>query len=482
MENVLLATGMPNIETVFEHPRFLSDYHVLEVVQKRADVLSTILKYKEHLDIVIITDLLPGKGLMLRLLMEIKKKNPDLRVVYLTADVSPNDDKRLNNLGTLVFMDIFDIVTSKTITPKLIFQTLKNPATEDNVEWITRFMNKQEHHTSKDVIEVTVEEEEDGTKEEVKGLPNVHTFSSIKPGTGKSFVSANIAATIAKYGAKREDGQPPKVAVIDGDLQNLSLGTLLQIESQEYNLKTVMDKIRTVIDEDGVVVDDPSRIREVNMFIKKAFIPYSHVKNLEALVGSQLDMRQIEDITAYEFMYLVQSIYEDYDVVIMDSNSSLSHVSTLPLLTMATSSYYILNLDFNNIRNNSRYQKTLASVGILDRVKYILNENITNESLKRSGSEEKLIYTEEHVEGSGFELAGTIPMVSKPVFLNHIYEGKPIALDDETCTLEARLSLAEIANDIWKIDKLDYLRTQFKKEKERELERLKPKKSLFRKG
>lgn len=478
MKKIVLATGMPALESIFTHQRFAAEYNVLSTIQKRDDVLSTLEAYRGKIDIIMITDALPGNGLMLKLLVQIKRKNPDLRVIYLTADVRPNDEKRINNLGLLVMMEIFDIVTSSTLSPKLVYQTLKQPATEENVSWISSFMDKQEHHTSKASIAVSIEEQAEQT-EEIKGLPNVHLFSSIKPGTGKSFVSANVAATIARYGVKRSDGLPPKVAIIDGDLQNLSLGTLLQIESQDYNLKTVMDKIRTVINEDGKVVDNPSLIREVNMFIKKAFIPYSHVKNLEGLVGSQLDMRQIEDITSYEFMYLIQSVYEDYDVVILDSNSSLSHVSTLPLLSMATNSYYILNLDFNNIRNNSRYQKTLASLGVLDRVKYILNENMSNETLKRNGSSEQLIYTEDHVRGSGFEVAGTIPMISKPVFLNHIYEGMPIALDDEIYTLEARYHLAEIANQIWPIEKLDYLKKQWEREQEKQNEKQSTKKSLF---
>ena len=42
----------------------------------------------------------------------------------------------------------------------------------------------------------------------------------------------------------------------------------------------------------------------------------------------------------------------DTDVVIIDSNSSLVHVSTIPLLQLCSKVFYVLNLDFNNIRNN----------------------------------------------------------------------------------------------------------------------------------
>lgn len=468
MENIVLATGMPKLNSVFEHTKFASNYTVSAAVERREDVLDVLNKHKNSIHILLVTDALPGKGLILELLTQAKMHNPNIRIIYLTADMNKQNEARLSSLGMLIFLGVYDVVMSSQLNPRLIYQTLKHPATKESVEWINRHMNKQESNQERDVINLETEEEDEEVQETRNGFPNVHMFSSIKPGTGKSFISANIAATIAKYGAKRPDGQPPKVALIDGDLQNLSLGTLLQMEDQDYNLKTVMDKIGGILDEKGGTNGNPSMIKEANMFIKKAFMPYSRVKNLEALVGSQLEIDKVENITAHQFLYLIQAIHDEYDVVILDSNSSLAHVSTVALLSVATSANYILNLDFNNIRNNKRYVSTLTKMGVMDRVSYILNENITNEDLKRQGETERLLYTGDQLNDAGFNIIGEVPMVSKPVFLNHIYEGRPIALDAEENTLEARLALAKIANNIWPIDKLDYLEKQVEAKRERE--------------
>jgi len=479
MENVVLATGMPNLNKVFDHPRFSAEYSVSDTVNRKEEVLNVLNKHKGSIHILIVTDALPGEGLILELLMQVKSQHPNVRIIYLTADRKKQNENRLSSLGMLIFMGIHDIVMSSQLKPKLIYTTLKNPATKESVKWITNHINKQETTQERDLIEITEEEYKTEETRNQVGFPNVHMFSSIKPGTGKSFVSANIATTIAKYGIKREDGQPPKVALIDGDLQNLSLGTLLQIDNDEYNLKTVMDKIGTILDKKGNVKGTPAQVKEVNMFIKKSFVPYGRVKNLEALVGSQLEMDKIENINAHQFLYLIKIIHEDYDLVLLDSNSSLAHVSTVALLTTASSVNYILNLDFNNIRNNKRYISTLTKLGIMDRVRYILNENITNEQLKREGSSEQLLYTSDHLkESGGFNIIGEVPAVSKPTFLNHIYEGRPISLDNEKETLDARYALAQIANEIWPIEKLDYLKRQIE-ERQAKLEENQPKKRFL---
>lgn len=467
-KNIILATGMPQLNTLFRHEKFAS-YHVKETVTNREELMRAIDRNQQDLHIVLVSDALPGKSIMTQLLVNIRMTHNHVRIIYLTADVNKNDERRMNRLSTLVMVGIYDIIASSKMTPLLIAKSLSRQNTREDIEWVTRYIDKSESQgTPQQTIEVTVEEEVKNKQRSMDGLENVFLFSSIKPGTGKSFISSNIAAMIAKYGKKRADGSPPRVALIDSDLQNLSLGTLLQLEDPRYNLKTVMDRIRTILDKKGNEINNPALVHDTKAFIKSSFLPYSRISNLEALVGSQLTMDQIEGIKADEFVYLINTIKDEYDVIIVDSNSSLAHVSTIPLLAMSRSSYYILNLDFNNVRNNSRYQSVLDEMGVLPRVKYILNENLTNEMVRKQGGEEELIFLEEHVRDNGFDLVGSVPLIDKPVFLNHIYEGMPIALDEQAYTLEARIGLAKIASDIWEIDKLPYMEDQLAREIERE--------------
>lgn len=282
-------------------------------------------------------------------------------------------------------------------------------------------------------------------------VDNLSIISSIKPGTGKSFLSVNVACAIARYGKKTKDGRPPRVALIEGDLQNLSIGTLLQLEDSKKNLKSVMNKISEIVTKEGDFVGNPYQVESVNSYIKSSFLPYGKLKNLECLVGSQLSFEEIEDIVPYYYVYLVEAIAMDFDVVIVDTNSALTHVTTFPLLQMAKNCFYILNLDFNNIRNNTRYRETLRSIGVLDKVKYVLNEDITKDVLKNK--KEDLIYTADHLHQSGFDLVGKIPLIDKVIFLNRLYNGTPVVLDEgNPYTKDAKHELLKVANEIYPIE------------------------------
>lgn len=128
------------------------------------------------------------------------------------------------------------------------------------------------------------------------------------------------------------------------------------------------------------------------------------MQNLEALVGSQLTMSEIEDIKPFHYIYLIEAIVDEYDVIIIDTNSSLAHVTTYPLLRLSNTAYYIINLDFNNVRNNARYKETLKDLDVLDRVKYILNEDIEETGASNENEGEKLIFTSEHLSQTGFDV------------------------------------------------------------------------------
>lgn len=282
---------------------------------------------------------------------------------------------------------------------------------------------------------------------------NLFVVSSIKPGTGKSFLSANLATAIAKYGALNEKGKKPSVALIEGDLQNLSIGTLLHIEDEKKNLRTAMKKIDLVLSKDGTFIGNMETVEEVSNFIDACLLPYKPAPNLKALVGSQLRFDEIENIQDFHYEYLIDSIIDKFDVVIVDTNSSIAHVSTYSLLKKANKCFYVLNLDYNNVRNNVRYKETLKEMGIYHKVRYVLNEDIVNRKIE---DEENLIFTSKHLEEIGFDLDAKIPELPKPVFLNRLYAGTPVVLDKNVKhTEKVKYELLKAANQVYPIENLD---------------------------
>ena len=455
MKTIVTATGKEQIDNAIKK---LSGFNTIASTLYRDELEETILSYQP--DILLVTNFLVGQSSLVSALLKIKAKSPDIRIVYLSGEIDLKNERELNSLNLLILAGIYDIVDLKQITLDMINKSLTSEKTIEDIAHITKAINEITGDRSlRSGFEFIAPEDFDSEDDNIRS--KLFVISSIKPGTGKSFVSANIATAIAAYGEKNEKGERPKVGLIEADLQNLSLGTLLQLESDEKNVKTAMMKISEIITEEGELVGSSREIEEVNNFLKKCFMPYYHVKNLRALVGSHLKFDELQsEVKGFHYSYLIDSIMDEFDVLIVDTNSALTHVTTYPLLHMAKSCYYILNLDFNNIRNNQRYKETLEGIGISDKVKYILNEDVSKEDT----SGEKLIFTADHLDDS-FKLEAKIPVMPKTVFLNRLYEGKPIILDETGKYDDVRHEILKIANQIYPIQGLSDKSTVGKKRK-----------------
>lgn len=456
MKKVLLATGH---EVLDQYIKQFDGFSVEHSIYTRSELLEAVEFFQP--DILVVTDYLTGQEVLIEQLIDIKQMFPDIEIIYITVKVDPTDKVRTGQLASLVMVGVYPFLVDKSLTPSMVEEVMNNPPKREEVEWLLRFYRKSSKKKD-DLFEISVEEEAYDLEEE--GYPNVYLISSIKPGSGKSFISVNVAMTIAKFGKKKEDGTPPKVALIEADLQNLSLGTLLGFkDDEERNLKTAMDAISTIITQDNELIDDRYRVEEVDEFVLSCFKPQYLVKNLEALVGSHLVMEELENIKPIYYSYLIDLAADMYDVVIIDTNSNLAHMTTLPVLQLSNRAYYVINLDFNNVRNNVRYKHTLKGLGVLDKVRYILNEDYNIDYMRMYNLEEpeELLFTADALEESGFNIRARIPIIPKSVFLNRLYESIPICLDNEPYTVLPRLEIAKVANEMWPIEHLDFLEEEW---------------------
>lgn len=457
MKKVIVATGQPEID---ETIRKFDNYSVESTVEYKNEIKEACTYFKP--DILVIGEGLSGHESLLQIMLELVKDFPHLRIIYLSGHVDIRDEAKVSALGVLVMAGIYDIIHEKKVTVPMLRHNFDNPKTAEGMSYLTKHVKGSASKNKQEYIEFEIPDEEK-TEEDEDVIKNLHVVSSIKPGTGKSFISTNVATAIAEYGVEKKNGQKPRVAIIEADLQNLSVGTLLQIEDDKKNLKAVMDKVGTIVNENGLT-GGLVQTEEVDSFIKSCFKPYYKVKNLEALVGSQISFEELDTIKPYYYIYLLNAIAEEYDVIIIDSNSSLTHVTTFPLLQMAKTCYYVLNLDFNNVRNNSRYKSILKEIGIIDKVKYILNEDIDNNDKEITGAGadiEKLMFTADHLDDSDFKLESRIPMIPKTVFLNRLYDGTPIVLDDNKYTLKARYEILKVANQLWPIKNFQEIEAEY---------------------
>lgn len=446
MIKILMATGQDVINKVISaNP----EYTMSGIATHRSEIRDIIKDRNPNT--IMIGKNLPGMEPINEIIKDIIIEHPEIRIIYLVGQVDMTDEDSVDELADLAMRGVYDLILTNKLKRNDLYHAIDDEKTEEDVRFI---IEKSSKFATEEIIdsEIMLEEIEETEERKADTMDNLFVISSIKPGTGKSFLSSNIATAIAQFGVRKADGQRPNVAIVEGDLQNLSIGTLLQVEDDKKNLKHALDKIATIIDKDGTVIGDVVEKEEVLREIKKSFVPYSKVKNLHCLVGSQFEFEDVEDVSMHHFAFLIDAIADEFDVIIVDSNSALTHVTSVPLLIKSKKIYYVINLDFNNIRNNKRYQTTLNNLEVGQKVGYILNEDMPKKV--EGEGEEELLFHAEHLEDAGFQLEAKVPAITKSVFLNRLFSGTPIVLDRESTTEAARNEILKVANQIYPIEGL----------------------------
>lgn len=438
-KRIVVATGNNQIDDLVKKH---TGYNIVGV-SRYTDGLENAIN-ESNAEILLVTEVLNGDEDVFSSLLKLKTQNPNLRIIFVVGKLDLRNQRDVDELALLVMSGIYDIVIEPKISIDMLKRAIDNEKTEEDVRYILNASNSKKKSRKEDIEFVVPKELKED--EDLRG--NLYAVSSVKPGTGKSFVSVNVAAAIAEFGVPNKEGKPPKVGLIEADLQNLSIGTLLQIEDKDRNIKKAMEKVAEIVDEAGRLHGTPKEIEEVNEYIKNSFVPYKGNQNLLAFAGSQIIFEELKNINRFHYIYLIEAVIDDFDILIIDTNSSLTHTTTFPVLQMAQACYYVLNLDYNNVRNNARYRDTLDRIGLADKVKYVLNEDISPEAVKKENGE-SLLFNSEDLEDAGFKLEAKIPVIPKSVFLNRLYEGIPISLDRGKNTEKARKEIMTIANQIY---------------------------------
>lgn len=444
----VLATGNEGLHSFLENTFKNDDF---TIAKKKSEIVDICLK--KEADCLLVYEGLGDKENIYQLLTDLSKKMPNLRIIFISKEIKENDEVKIHNLRSLVSSGIYDIIYKQPLVAQDVIYIIRNKQTLKDVQFIVDKSQELLSNIPKDddSFDFIIENEEELTESVVEDTNNIYVVSSIKPGTGKSFVSTNVATAIAKFGIKKADGTLPRVALVEADLQNLSLGTLLNIEDDNYNLISAIKEISTMCDNDKLRNNlMPEEIEEVKKFVLKCFKPYEHgnLKNLCALVGSQHYYEEVSQfVQPIHYAILLKLIASEFDVIIVDSNSSLSHITTQAIATAAKRCYYVLNLDFNNVRNNIRYQNTLKEYNILDKTRYILNEDIPVDHEDYNLLDYNAEKVEEHLN-----LVAKIPMIKKTIFLNCTFDAKPIVTTEFDETIKARYELFKVANQIYLLE------------------------------
>lgn len=439
---ILSASGTPALDADLQ--RF-SDMNVVGTCRMKSDILLYLGSHPVP-DCMIISDVIKGDEELIELLIRVRKEYPSLRIIYLAGTLDQKNVARMDQLGMLVINGIYDIIIGK-INPTLVRDVVIYPKAPDSVAYLKEHLlnAKAEIQNAASGFEY----EGFGQQEEkLKKSNNIFIVWSAKPGSGKSFISANLAAAVARYGVDR-----PRVALIDGDLQNLSIGNILSVKPDaNRNVKVAMQAISDII---NGRCDTEERLRRAEKQVKNSFVRYKGLSNLDILAGSSLTPQEAYELklSPQHYQKLMEIISPIYDYIIVDLNSSIIDPATYTLMSICKEAYCIINLDYNNILNSARYKDSMKAFKIDDKIHYILNQDFTNDGSGHFGTDkEELNLTGDNVEEKIVHLDARIPNVEPSIFFNRQLDGRPIILYKKRYTEKIRLAILKLAQRICPID------------------------------
>lgn len=419
------------------------NYKVIGTCSNKEQIESLVYNASEAPDILFVIEGMDGGGRTTDILIRIKEANPNLRIIYAIGTETIESDYLLRSLISLVEHGIYDIYHGKSITTQIIDDLIAHPKSKADMNYLYTALSRNLNQNR-----ILVDDDEDpGAAMDSKD--NLIVFSSIRPGSGKSFISTNTAAAIAMYGRAKDNGNEPRVCLVEGDLQTLSIGTVLGVSNPNYNLKEALKQAGRVVNQNGEIYGDSTTQNEVNNFILSCCLNVPDIPNLYALTGSNLTLEELGEINAFQYFYLLDILCDLFDVVIVDANSSLEHTTTGPLLQMAKNIFMILTPDYLSVKVNQRFFKDLKKLGIVNKLQYIVNKSLT-ESQQKSLQVPLEFDPEELVEP--FHPEFSVPNIDPVIAYNHMYDHRPVMMDKSFSTIQARLEIAKLANRIWPVD------------------------------
>lgn len=238
-------------------------------------------------------------------------------------------------------------------------------------------------------------------QETINGV--VISFFSTASAVGKTLISINMAAELARQGAR--------VVLVDYDLQFGDVCNYLQLEPEQ----TIMDAQRSI------------QLTGSSFDVRECLTPYSCRNVMFAVLAAPRKLEESYNIETSVAQKVIEHLQGLFDYVIVDTTSMFSELN-LMLLDISTIVTYLGVVDFlPTIKNMKIGSDTLRTLGYADKkIRLVLNRS---NAKTRIGIEDvqKLLKQEfYYVIPNDFQAASQSIIDGKPLVLEH----QDIALSD----------------------------------------------------
>ncbi len=227
MKNIITALANPELNEVLKKEKGIKVEY--KDIQYQEGVLE-ILKENNQIDILILSEILPGKINIKEFILEIKKINNNLEIIIFLENKKEDLELFLNKNG------IFNIYYNNEINSNILLKKIKQEENKIEIKLIKNIIENK----LKNINIINKEREKKlfykkknkQKKEEIKKDNKIITICG-SSGTGKSIFLINLAMTINNK----------KILIIDLDILNNCIHTILGIKRKKDNNKELLNNL-----------------------------------------------------------------------------------------------------------------------------------------------------------------------------------------------------------------------------------------------
>ena len=225
VKRVIAASGQRDIDELIEH----FGYDVVEIVQYRKYLLE---KCRELFpDILVVGDNIGGREPLAPILLKIRLKCPNTRIIYLTGDIDFNDESRIQWLGALASVGVYDIIPEKKISIQLLQHVLSSPRGKESVENLIERLKESSFGRKRILLKLFILMIYRWRQPTHMNSIHLHR---------QNLARKNIYCV--KYSCRHSDnestiqGKRPRIAIIDTDVEGFNLSSLCGTLDDKKNI------------------------------------------------------------------------------------------------------------------------------------------------------------------------------------------------------------------------------------------------------
>ncbi len=342
MKKIVTAIGNPNLNKKLKLEEGFTV--VAEDIQYKEGILE-ILEKEEDIDFLILSSILPGNIEIKKLIEKIKEINSQINIILFLENKNEELENYFYAKGINYIFYNNEIEINEII--ELIKNNQKNPNTElkkeinelrkmlleqekkNNLIYMQKQNKKIRHKNIEEIIE----------KEREKQIVCISGTSGI----GKSIFSVNLAKSFLET--------KNKILMIDFDILNDSLHTILGINKYPEKIKKIMQKNNIGKIEELEKIDEIKNIKD-EIKIEELIIKVN--SKIDLIAGINLLFESKYKISNEKIKIILEKLKENYDMIIIDTSSECFFDCTKEIMRLSNLIIFITGANLVEIKKAKR--------------------------------------------------------------------------------------------------------------------------------